>query len=240
MKFPATEWSRISDLGKDFLAKAIEKDPRKRASATTLLEHPWILADLEKNQAPLEAVSRNLAQFEQASDFQRVVIILLSGLKMQTEELSQLQALFQKWDKDKDGTLTKEEIGAGLRDSPHLELFNVSGEDSSDQLIRKMDMDNDGRIDYLEFIQAAIDHQALLNQNNLNVAFGLIDQNNDGEISMKELKVAFGEHAESEEHGRMLEEIMEQIDTNKDGSISLAEFNEACTIQLKQAAQATI
>ena len=42
LQFPDSEWANISDVGKDFLRRAIEKDPTKRASAAELLEHPWM------------------------------------------------------------------------------------------------------------------------------------------------------------------------------------------------------
>ena len=38
-----------------------------------------------------------------------------------------------------------------------------------------IDLDQDGKIDYLEFIQAAIDHKALLNKENIQIIFDMID-----------------------------------------------------------------
>jgi calcium-dependent protein kinase len=47
-----------------------------------------------------------------------------------------------------------------------------------------VDLDGDGKIDYAEFIQAAIDHKHLLNKQNLEIAFNMFDLNHDGEISI--------------------------------------------------------
>ena len=50
------------------------------------------------------------------------------------------------------------------------------------------DTDGDGKIDYLEFIQSAINHKAILNKENIKSIFEMFDLNNDGKISVPELK----------------------------------------------------
>ena len=67
-----------------------------------------------------------------------------------------MRETFTRIDTDKNGSLTKEELKAGLGDACFFEL--LPNEDSSQVLLERMDMDNDGKIDYLEFIQAAVDH----------------------------------------------------------------------------------
>jgi len=42
------------------------------------------------------------------------------------------------------------------------------------------DLDGDGKIDYSEFIQSAIDHKHLLNKSNLEIAFEMFDLDHDG------------------------------------------------------------
>lgn len=54
-----------------------------------------------------------------------------------------------------------------------------------------VDSDGDGKIDYIEFVTAAIDHRALLNKENITAIFDMLDQNGDGNISMDELKNNF-------------------------------------------------
>ena len=62
----------------------------------------------------------------------------------------------------------------------------------------RIDLDGDGRIDYHEFMQAAINHQALLNKENIEQMFKLFDANNDGMISITELRNAFSAKAQKE------------------------------------------
>ena len=53
------------------------------------------------------------------------------------------------------------------------------------------DLDGDGKIDYLEFIQSAINHKALLNKQNIQIIFDMFDQDRDGRISVSEIKNVF-------------------------------------------------
>ena len=54
--------------------------------------------------------------------------------------------------------------------------------------MERCDLDGDGKIDYAEFIQATIEHKALLNEQNIKAAFKMFDLNGDGSISTDELR----------------------------------------------------
>jgi Ca2+-binding EF-hand superfamily protein len=41
-------------------------------------------------------------------------------------------------------------------------------------------LDGDGKVDYHEFVTAAIDHRSLLNKSNIAAMFNLLDTNGDG------------------------------------------------------------
>jgi len=76
--------------------------------------------------------------------------------------------------------------------------------------MQECDLDGDGKIDYAEFIQAAIDHKHLLNKQNLEIAFDMFDLNHDGQISIDELKAMFADNIINSSSGdEMVKEIME-------------------------------
>ena len=79
--------------------------------------------------------------------------------------------------------------------------MGVVGSDSKDyiELMKSMDTDGNGIIDYTEFITAAIDKAAVLNVENLTAAFKLLDTDNSGYISIDELKAAFDSHGEKDD-----------------------------------------
>lgn len=66
LSFDHPIWDRISPEAKDFIIKALDKSPNKRADAKTLLDHPWLFKQINnpnvKDQVQLE-VANNLKEF---------------------------------------------------------------------------------------------------------------------------------------------------------------------------------
>jgi Ca2+-binding EF-hand superfamily protein len=54
-----------------------------------------------------------------------------------------------------------------------------------------MDTNNDGLIDYQEFILACSSYENIVNERNVKDLFDQIDLNNDGHIQMSELQAIF-------------------------------------------------
>ena len=99
-------------------------------------------------------------------------------------------------------------------------------------LMDSVDRNGDGVIDFTEFITAAIDKAFILSKDNLAAAFKMIDKDNSGMITIEELKAAFDNHGEKDES--LWQEIMEEVDSNKDNQISFDEFINAMSSLLKK------
>jgi len=77
-------WQNVSPEAKNFVARALVKDPKYRASAQELLEHEW-LSDThmpQRNELKLNEVSQNIKTFYSASGFQKTVVSILAGLRV--------------------------------------------------------------------------------------------------------------------------------------------------------------
>ena len=59
---------------------------------------------------------------------------------------------------------------------------------------------------------------------NLEIAFQMMDSDRDGNLTIQELKDAFELHSKKDE--KLWDQIMKQVDRNKDGNISFEEFTE--------------
>ena len=93
-----------------------------------------------------------------------------------------MKAIFLELDKNNDGILSETEILAGMeRVRPDIENLLGDGTDWT-ALVRAVDTDGDGRVSYDEFIAACYSRKSLLNDENLRIAFDLLDANGDGEI----------------------------------------------------------
>ena len=141
-------------------------------------------------------------------------------------------------DSNLDGVLTVDELANGI-DKLHLfELLQDStkeNENCYNVIMQKCDLDGDGKIDYAEFIQATIEHKALLNQRNIEMAFKMFDLDGDGSISIDEMRHMFSDKIVNSTAGeKLLEEIMNEVDANNDNVISYEEFNNAMTVILRK------
>jgi Ca2+-binding EF-hand superfamily protein len=76
--------------------------------------------------------------------------------------------MFLKLDKSKDGKLSFDEIKEGME---NLEGIFKGTKAEYQELMRSLDKDGNGVIDYEEFITAAVNKATLLNKQNLLAAF---------------------------------------------------------------------
>ncbi len=94
-------------------------------------------------------------------------------------------------------------------------------------LFEACDANGDAKIDYTEFIAAAVEKTVLMSNENLRMAFNLIDTDGNGEISKEELKSVFGGGAVSSRPEEIWDQIMDEVDDNNDGVIAFEEFETA-------------
>lgn len=168
---------------------------------------------------------------------------LIANLNSSSEDLEILKKMFIKLDTDRSGTLNIDEIRKGMDE---IETLGLSGGSSAKrssskdkssiaeyrEMMMSLDKNGDGVISFDEFIAAAVDKVALLNQKNIMSAFQLIDKDNSGAITIDELRDAF-ETEGHEKDGALWMKIMSEVDKDHDNEISQQEFFDAMTAVLK-------
>ena len=96
--------------------------------------------------------------------------------------------MFLRLDSSQDGFLSVEELQEGM--GQVLGLMRAGSQDWH-ELVHQLDTNHDGKIDYGEFITAAVNRAKLLNSENLRIAFNLFDKDGNGSISKDELRAVF-------------------------------------------------
>ena len=139
----------------------------------------------------------------------------------------ELKQMFLEFDTNNDGFLSRDEIRTGIRSV--YGTINYKSPESED-IINKLDLNHDGKVSYVEFITTMANRTRLLTDQNLEVAFNVIDKNGDGRLSKAELKDAF--HSGHAEEDQLWDDIMAQFDLDGDEYLDKEEFFKAMKLRL--------
>eukprot|EP00826_Nyctotherus_ovalis_P041676 TRINITY_DN4238_c0_g1_i1.p3 TRINITY_DN4238_c0_g1~~TRINITY_DN4238_c0_g1_i1.p3 ORF type:complete len:155 (-),score=56.71 TRINITY_DN4238_c0_g1_i1:162-626(-) len=135
------------------------------------------------------------------------------------QEKAKLKEIFVAIDKNADGKLSREELIKGYS---NVEPSAADVEAKVDEMMRNLDIDHSGFIDYSEFIVALMDKKKMLSKENLKQAFDLFDKDGNGTLTTDEIRSILGVGKNMSE--KVWEEIIREVDTNNDGIVSFEEF----------------
>ena len=98
----------------------------------------------------------------------------------------------------------------------------VEAEENVSKVMKEVDINGSGFIDYSEFLMAALKQETLLSKANLEIAFKSFDTGRKGWINVGDLKKMLGKEAQD----AVWTKLISQVDLNKDGMIDLQEFTQ--------------
>jgi len=141
--------------------------------------------------------------------------------QLDNKKIQNLKALFHSMDTNKDGTLSPEEMREGFCNSG-LEL-----PDDIEELIKSIDTDGSGSVDYTEFLTATATKQTYHQRDVVWTAFKKFDKDGSGAIEADELAAVLNDAAVLQAlhlDANQLDALMKDIDLNGDGIIDFEEF----------------
>ncbi len=204
-------------------------DPSKRISAEDALNHPWFLKlktkelfNAIKDENLITQFIENLKNYKSDSIIQETALAYLVHNFSQRDDIVNACKLFNQIDVSGDGKINKKELFDGLSKrytSPTLEK-------DVDQIFKNIDADNNGYIEYEEFVRAAVDKTQFLDEGALRFAFRFFDKDNSGEITFDEIQEVFEDSITDKKKIQAgLKQIIKEVDTNGDNIISFEEFS---------------
>ncbi|CAH8312138.1 unnamed protein product [Eruca vesicaria subsp. sativa] len=139
---------------------------------------------------------------------------------------TEIKRVFQMFDKDGDGRITKKELNDSLKNLgiiiPETELW---------QMIDKIDVNGDGCVDIEEFGELyktiMVEDEDEIGEEDMKEAFNVFDRNGDGFITVDELKAVLSSLGLKQ--GKTLEECRKmiiQVDVDGDGRVDYKEFRQ--------------
>ena len=198
----------------------LNKNPNNRITIGEVFYDPWLRTranDLVPDRVLANKLLKNLIAFKSSNKLITCTLAFLAHCFTPNEELKDIRKLFENLDKNGDGRLSKEEIYNGLSEYG-IDIFI-----SPDEIFENCDLDQNGFIDYSEFLTGVISKNLETSKNNLLVAFKALDKDGNGTISTSELIFALN-GTSSEEN---ILKLLAEIDSNGDGEIDLEEFTQA-------------
>ncbi|KAG6597646.1 Calmodulin-like protein 3, partial [Cucurbita argyrosperma subsp. argyrosperma] len=136
---------------------------------------------------------------------------------------TELRRVFQMFDRNGDGRITKKELNDSLE---NLGIF-IPDKDLT-QMIEKIDVNNDGYVDIDEFGEL---YQSIMNEKDeeedMREAFNVFDQNGDGFITVEELRSVLASLGLKQ--GRTVEDckkMIMKVDVDGDGMVNYKEFKQ--------------
>ncbi|OMJ79034.1 hypothetical protein SteCoe_21017 [Stentor coeruleus] len=224
VSFDRPIWASISSSAKSLLRKMLTKDPSFRISAEGALHHDWIVQNTSKpildqqiQESQINSLE-NLKNFRAECKLQQAVLTFIASQIENKDESKKLINAFHTIDKNGDGKLSKEE----LIDAYKLQMGQNRAISEVEAIIKKVDVNKSGFIDYTEFIIASSKTEMLLCNSNLEDAFKVLDMDNSGKISAKELKGVLGGRLRAKEE--LWKKLINEVDENGDGELDISEF----------------
>ena len=220
--FPSPEWDSISFEAKDLIEKMMNVNYNARISAKDSLAHPWLQNATRTHLNPEYAspLLRNLQNFRAKQKLKKATLNFISAQLTTKEEREEMIELFKSLDIDQNGTLSKDEVKIGFTKMFGHTVEDIDGE--IERIVKEVDANHSGEIDYTEFISAALSRQQLLSKQRLEIAFKTFDIDNSGAIDADELKAVLGKYNNFDDS--FWHELIRECDLNGDGVIDLAEF----------------
>ncbi|CAG9461037.1 unnamed protein product [Pedinophyceae sp. YPF-701] len=231
---------KISPPARDLLSKLLERDSEVRLSAVEALSHPWVSeVDVASNMPLAGSVVQRLQRFATYGHLKQLILGLIAE-KMQgdgklasmdhpahQEMLEAIQGLYDEMNVGGGGALTLLEMTEGLA----RQGYNITEEEVR-QLVERIDIDEDGSLQYGEWLAGLIDWDGIMEDDQwvqyVGEAFRHLDRDGDGRISADELLDLIPARSRTtqsqDETMQELSALMREADTNSDGEISEGEF----------------
>ncbi|CEM02722.1 unnamed protein product [Vitrella brassicaformis CCMP3155] len=243
LEFPPELFDGISEDAICLIRWMLAKSPDNRPSACEVLKHRWfrvMCSDsgnswIDRHWGRAATMMRHttsrhqgdgltaLMDYAKKSCLSRIILNLVA-LHIPFRAIRMAPKIFAELDTDNDGTLSEEELRRGL------ERIGVPPSEIP-SLIDALDTDADHGVSYLELVAPLLESGTEEFQQTVWNAFRQFDLNNDGIVTRDELRQMLeGGGLSATRFGLPLtehdtvESILNELDTNKDGSIQFDEF----------------
>ena len=216
-QFPKEEWENISSEAKDLINHML-CDESKRYTAEMVLNHPWLAKLAPNSKGKISNLNvKHLEDYKNDCNFKKFILTFIAT-RLKEKDIKQLKEMFYEMDVNKDGILSIEEIKDCLK---KLKLEKDLNKEEIIKLFKGIDTNNSRRIEYTEFLSAAMEKNEYLKEERLLDIFKMLDKDGSGKITKDDIKKILNNEDIDEEE---LKQFIVKFDLNGDGEIDYYEF----------------
>lgn len=172
---------------------------------------------IKPSQGTVNKFLKQMSSFKAENVLADAIRTFIASQLLANRETREAESVFVALDLNGDGRLSKEDLVVA-----YSTLFGEHSEGVVEEVMTQIDTDNNGYIDYTEFLRVTTDTSKLLSERNLRSAFSLFDKDGNGKISATEIKdMLSGGMYSSDDIWR---DLIEEVDQNGDGEIDMDEL----------------
>lgn len=213
-------FKNVSDFAKDLICRLLTKDPTHRITAQQAYMHPWIQGCIPTPYPDLPpTLLVSLKNFIQSSTIKKASLMYIAS-KLTEYDIRNIRKHFKDIDTNGDGVISKCEL---------INVVKSLSPDVTDEnlqiLVSNLDINDNGNIDYTEFLTGCLLRKSFSNSGYLESAFKHFDKDESGFITATEVReVLNGEDIVHKLSTNDIDLMIAEIDKNRDGCIDYREF----------------
>lgn len=212
-------WKNISDESKDLIQQMLVVKPSQRINVNSALNHDLFKSRLERKPSLKEKllVFNSLKKFSSPSKlWNEAMRIFVRNFSI--EQIGMLKDTFTEIDEGKTGFITAANIASAMQRNK----YDIAYQDFT-KLVKNIEYIGKGKLNYSQFLVAAMDRKKEMNEEHLWVLFKYFDLDDNGEISREELRYVL-EKAVCNASESEIEEIVQEFEKNSPDSMNFDTF----------------
>jgi calcium-dependent protein kinase len=227
IEYPST----LSNVKKDLLRKMLNKNPNERYEADDLLKEEYfhdtdaeLVSEEPKDDKEFLNVVNSMCTLTVGKNLRKSVMSYIIARKLYKENDTKIRKIFESLDEDKNGFIEKNELLAQYK--KHFPGTTENQLKIINRFMESGDVDNNGRIDYAEFLTMMNLGNKEIGEKTLKEVFDYYDVDKNGFIEPSDIREIFEDTGLS---NKEVHQLIDECDVNQDRKLGFEEFYKIIT-----------
>lgn len=218
LTFHHDEFKAVTEDCKSFIRKFLKKDPNERIKLEDAVKDVWFESseEIKVDMNAQKTLVNKMSAYKKTNLFTKAIKMCMSKIQ-EKGGLENLRERFEEVDENKNGILERDEF------TNLMKKFGFN-ESEIDIMMTALDLNNDGSIEYSEFVSGCTQFDKANMQVAAELVFNIIDKDNSGKMDFEEFKKFFTSQ-NIKFDTTQVENIFREMDEDQDGQVDVGEFS---------------